>query len=225
MKHIIIAIDGYSACGKSTLARQLAERLQYTNIDSGAMYRAITLYLTTHQVNLQDDQAIVEALKNIMMEWRRNPDTGHQDIWLNGTNVETAIRGIGVAARVSEVAAIPQVREFAVSCQRQMDHGQGIVMDGRDIGTVVFPQAQLKLFMTAQLDIRIQRRFIEVKAQHQDVSLDEIRKNLEKRDYLDTHRAVGPLTQAPDAIVLDNSFLTEEEQLEYALSLVKNRTV
>lgn len=220
MHQIVIAIDGYSACGKSTLARQLAARLGYTYIDSGAMYRAITLKFMRERVDLHDRAAVTEALRDIVIEWRPSRDGRSQELWLNGENVEKEIRGMQVASRVSEVAAVPAVREVAVARQREMGREGGIVMDGRDVGTVVFPRAELKLFMTASREIRIQRRYKEALEKHQEVTLAEVAENLDRRDYVDTHRAVGPLRRAPDAIVLDNSALTPEEQLQMALALV-----
>ena len=220
-RKIIIAIDGYSACGKSTLARQLAKSLHYTYVDSGAMYRAITLYFIQHQIPYNESAGISAGLKNISLEFRFNVSTGNSDIWLNGKNVEKRIREIDVAEKVSEVAAIPGVRAFAERCQRDMSKNKGIVMDGRDIGTVVFPQAELKLFMTADMAIRVRRRYEEMKEKNGSVSLEEIRKNIEERDYLDTHRKISPLKQASDAILLDNTHLTKEEQLDYALTLAK----
>lgn len=220
MKKIVIAIDGYSACGKSTLARQLAGKLGYTYIDSGAMYRAITLQFIRLGVALENPAAVETALQNLMLQWRSDPGNGRQQMYLNGENVESAIRGIAVAQHVSAVAAIPAVREFAVACQRTMSRDGGIVMDGRDIGTVVFPQAALKLFMTASPEIRIDRRYREALAHKEHVTREQIAANLAQRDYLDTHRAVSPLKQAPDAVLLDNSHLTQEEQLRFALNLV-----
>lgn len=220
-RKIIIAIDGYSACGKSTLARQLAKSLHYTYVDSGAMYRAITLYFIRHQIFDNEASHISVALQGISLEFRQNENTGNSDIWLNGENVEKRIREIDIAEKVSEVAAIPEVRKLAEKCQRDMGKNKGIVMDGRDIGTVVFPQAELKLFMTADVSTRVQRRYEEMKEKKENISLEEIRKNIEERDYLDTHRKISPLKQASDAILLDNTHLTKEEQLDYALALAK----
>lgn len=224
MKKIVVAIDGYSACGKSTLARQLARHLGYTYVDSGAMYRAITLYFIRNNIPWSDKNAVIKALKNISLEFVPDTNTNTADMWLNGENVECRIREITVANKVSEIAAIPQVRAFAVACQRNMRNDQGIVMDGRDVGTVVFPDAELKIFMTADVDVRVERRYKEVQQKKENVSRKEIRENLATRDYTDTHRAAGPLRQAGDAIVLDNTHLTEEEQLESVLKLVKEIT-
>lgn len=220
MKKIVIAIDGYSGCGKSTLARELADRLGYTYIDSGAMYRAITLRFMRENVSLEDPGAQQAALRGLHLEWRGAPEGGPRQMWLNGENVESAIREIDVARRVSAVAALPLVRDFAVASQRLMSRGGGVVMDGRDIGTVVFPDAELKIFMTASPEIRVERRYQEALAKQEQVTLEEIAENLAQRDYLDTHRAMSPLTQAPDAVVIDNSHLSREAQLNRALELV-----
>jgi len=220
MKNIVIAIDGYSACGKSTLARELAAALGYTYIDSGAMYRAITLGFMRDGVSLDDPAAVEEALKGMALGWHPAPEGGGARMWLNGEDVETAIRQIAVADRVSEVAALPRVREFAVACQRRLAAGGGVVMDGRDVGTVVFPHAGLKIFMTASPEIRVERRYQEALSKHEQVTREQIAENLAQRDYLDTHRAVGPLLQAPDAVVIDNSHLSRKAQLAHALALV-----
>lgn len=220
MKNIVIAIDGYSACGKSTLARELAAALGYTYIDSGAMYRAITLGFMRDGVTLDDPAAVEEALKGMALGWHPAPEGGAARMWLNGEDVETAIRQIAVADRVSEVAALPRVREFAVACQRRLAAGGGVVMDGRDVGTVVFPHAGLKIFMTASPEIRVERRYQEALSKHEPVTREQIAENLAQRDYLDTHRAVGPLLQAPDAVVIDNSHLSRKAQLAHALALV-----
>jgi cytidylate kinase len=221
MKKIVIAIDGYSACGKSTLARQLASCLHYTYLDSGAMYRAITLYFIRHHLDPKDRSAVTGALSGISLEFIPNMATANADIWLNGENVEQPIREISVAARVSEIAAIAEVREFAVGCQRSMRHDSGIVMDGRDVGTVVFPDAELKIFMTADMEVRVARRYNEMLQKQENVSLQEVRENIAQRDYTDTHRIISPLRQAEDAIVIDNTDLTPEQQLAYALKLVR----
>jgi cytidylate kinase len=224
MKNIVIAIDGYSACGKSTLARELAATLGYTYIDSGAMYRAITLGFMRGGVSLDDPGAVDAALKEMTLGWHPAPGGGGARMWLNGEDVETAIREIAVASRVSEVAALPRVREFAVACQRGLATGGGVVMDGRDVGTVVFPDAGLKIFMTASPEIRVERRYQEALSKHENVTREQIAENLAQRDYLDTHRAVGPLVQAPDAVVIDNSRLSREAQLARALALVRSVT-
>ncbi|MGN6566732.1 MAG: (d)CMP kinase [Flavipsychrobacter sp.] len=220
---IIIAIDGYSSCGKSTLARQLAAKLGYVYIDSGAMYRAITLYFLRNSVDINDHDHILEALSNIHLSFEYNEAEDRSEICLNEENVEHLIRELLVADKVSEVAAIREVRSFAVAQQKRMGKKKGIVMDGRDIGTVVFPDAELKIFMTADPDIRIKRRFEELYATNPHISIDEVRHNLELRDYIDANRAESPLHQAEDAIVLDNGNLTREEQLEIVLEWVKDK--
>jgi CMP/dCMP kinase len=220
---IIITIDGWSSCGKSTLARQLARKLDYTYIDSGAMYRAITLYFLRNHVDWESVREVKQALKNIELEFIYNPKSANTEMYLNGENVEFVIRDLVVAEKVSEVAAIKEVREFAVEQQRIMGKGKGIVMDGRDIGTTVFPQAELKIFMTADNAIRVERRFKELFEKNPNVSLDEVKNNLEMRDYIDSNREVSPLRQAKSAIVLDNTNLTPEEQLKLALKLAKDK--
>lgn len=219
MQKIIIAIDGYSACGKSTLSRQLAKKLSYTHIDSGAMYRAIALYFIRHKINTADKEQVNDALKNISLQFKPSSTGNDQELWMNGENVEDLIREIAVAGKVSEVAMIAQVREYAVNCQRNMGAANGIVMDGRDIGTVVFPDAPLKIFMTASFDVRAERRWNEMKQKGQQATLSEIKENLRSRDYKDTHRDISPLQKASDAIELDNTYLTEPEQLDYAYHL------
>ena len=226
MKHdkkIIITIDGWSSCGKSTLARQLARELNYVYIDSGAMYRAITLYFIRHHVDWTIERAVEEALTQIRLEFVANHKTGQTEMWLNGENVEYVIRDLVVAEKVSEVATVKAVRSFAVARQQEMGKGKGIVMDGRDIGTVVFPQAELKIFMTADEKIRVQRRFKELYEKNPNITLAEVKHNLSHRDYIDSHREVSPLRQAEDAIVLDNSHLTMKQQLEIAEKWVKER--
>lgn len=219
-RKIIIAIDGYSSCGKSTLAKQLAKKLNYVYIDSGAMYRAITLFFLRNHINWQDEDAITEALNNIQLEFHSNPSTGESEIYLNGENVEYVIRDLVVAEKVSEIAALKKVRAFAVHQQQSMGQKKGIVMDGRDIGTTVFPDAELKIFMTADNAIRVERRFKELFAKNPNITIEEVKNNLELRDYIDSHREVSPLLQAADAVVIDNTDLTPEEQLFKALQLV-----
>jgi len=216
---IIVAIDGYSSCGKSTMARQLASRLTYTFIDSGAMYRAVTLSLLRRQTDLSDHDAVAAALQDIHLSFHWNDRHQKALIYLNGVAVEEEIRGMQVASSVSQVAAIPAVRHFAVSRQQAMGAEKGIVMDGRDIGTVVFPAAELKIFVTADPEVRARRRYKELVAQHADVSIEEIRKNLQERDYIDTHRAESPLKKAEDAYLLDNSHMSPEEQLDLVTKL------
>lgn len=220
----MIAIDGFSSCGKSTLARQLAVQLGYNYVDSGAMYRAITLYFIRHSIDITDPEIVRGALENISLSFRFNKERGASDIYLNGENVEPFIREMAVSQRVSEVAAIKAVRQFAVAQQQLMGKDKGIVMDGRDIGTDVFPHAELKLYMTADPEIRAKRRFEELQASSPSITMDEVRSNLEKRDHIDTTREESPLRQAPDAIVLDNSNMSREEQLEFAARMVRERT-
>jgi cytidylate kinase len=220
-RKITIAIDGYSSCGKSTLARQLAAKLGYRYIDSGAMYRAITLYFIREGINTQDHAAVEEALQSIHLSFEVNERTGESEIHLNEENVCQLIREMLVAEKVSEVAAIKEVRHFAVAQQKKMGKGKGIVMDGRDIGTVVFPDAELKIFMNADPAIRVMRRFEELYEQNQNVSLEDVRTNLQMRDYIDTNREESPLRRADDAILLDNTGLTREEQLEKVMGLVQ----
>jgi cytidylate kinase len=220
---IIIAIDGYSSCGKSTLAKQLAKKLGYHYIDSGAMYRAITLYFIRNNVDLKSHDEILEALSNIHLTFELDELTGESEIHLNDENVERQIREMLVADRVSDVAAIKEVRAFAVAQQKRMGRKKGIVMDGRDIGTTVFPDAELKIFLTADPTIRVERRYEEMFKTDPHISLEEVRHNLELRDYIDTNRKESPLRKADDALVLDNSNLTREEQLEIALEWVADR--
>lgn len=222
-KKIIITIDGWSSCGKSTLAKQLARELGYVYIDSGAMYRAITLYFLRNHIDWTKHKAVEEALKMISLEFLSNHKNGQSEMYLNGENVEYVIRDLVVAEKVSEVAAIKEVRQFAVKQQQEMGRRKGIVMDGRDIGTVVFPHAELKIFMTADNAIRVERRFRELYEKNPNVTIEEVKANLEMRDYIDSHREVSPLRQAEDALLLDNSKLTMREQLDLALGWVKER--
>ena len=221
---IIIAIDGYSSCGKSTLARELAARLGYNYIDSGAMYRAITLYFLRNQVDYSDHGAILDAIANINLHFEFNEQDQRSDVHLNDEDVEPYIRDMIVSEKVSEVAAIREVRSFAVGQQKRMGRKKGIVMDGRDIGTTVFPDAELKIFMTADPEVRVMRRFKELYAINPHISIDDVRHNLELRDYIDTTREESPLRKAPDALLLDNSGLTREEQLDVVLQWVKTLT-
>lgn len=218
VKKIIIAIDGYSACGKSTLARQLAGRLGYVFLDTGAMYRAVTLYLLRHQVDWMDGEALASALKAVNIHMTTD-SAGRTCTYLNGEFVEEEIRGMAVSNKVSEVAAVSAVRRFLVHLQQELGKHKGVVMDGRDIGTVVFPQAELKLFVIADMETRIQRRFLELQSNGVLVTDEEIRQNLIKRDLEETTRTDSPLRQAEDAIVLDNSAMTQEQQLDFALKL------
>lgn len=223
MKKIIITIDGYSSCGKSTLARELAEELGYVFIDSGAMYRAITLYFLRNHINWTDSEEVHKALGNIDLHFYYNDDTARCDMFLNEENVEYLIRDMVIAEKVSDISALREVREFAVAAQRKIGSNKGIVMDGRDIGTTVFPDAELKIFMTADPAVRVERRYAEIFAKNPNISYDEIRANLEMRDHIDTHREFSPLRQAADAIVLDNSNLTMTDQLKLAMGWVKER--
>ena len=217
---IIIAIDGFSACGKSTLAKDLAKQLHYTYVDTGAMYRAITLYFLRNNVNISDFKSVESALDNIKLRFGTEEE-GAENIFLNEENVSKHIRQMLVADKVSQVAAIKEVRDFAVKQQQALGANKGIVMDGRDIGTVVFPDAELKIFMTADLEVRIKRRFLEMQAKDPQVNLETVKTNLQLRDYIDSNRAESPLTQAADARVLDNSDMTQEEQLALVLKWVK----
>ncbi|TBR19889.1 MAG: (d)CMP kinase [Chitinophagaceae bacterium] len=223
-KKIIITLDGWSSCGKSTLAKQLATKLGYTYVDSGAMYRAITLYFLQHQVLWTDEKMLTEALKKIELAFVEDSATGKSNIYLNGKNVELLIRELVVAEKVSEVSAIKEVRNFAVAKQQEMGKQKGVVMDGRDIGTVVFPEAELKIFMTADNEIRIKRRFIEMRELDSNVSIEEVKKNIESRDYTDSNREISPLRKADDAIVLDNTHLTTGQQFEIAFNWANEKS-
>ncbi|MEY2595409.1 MAG: hypothetical protein RI965_681 [Bacteroidota bacterium] len=223
MKRIIITVDGWSSCGKSTMARQLAKQLNYIFIDSGAMYRAITLYFLRNNTDIKDLTSVMAALKNIQLSFQINSSNGNNEIWLNGENVEQFIRGMEVAEKVSEVAAIKQVREFAVKQQQMIGEKKGIVMDGRDIGTAVFPNAELKIFMTADNEVRVLRRFKELSDKNPSIHIEEIRSNLAQRDHMDSTREVSPLRKADDAVVLDNSHLTPDEQLQLALGWAREK--
>jgi CMP/dCMP kinase len=220
---IIIAIDGHSSCGKSTVAKEIARKLNYIFIDSGAMYRAVTLYCLRNELiknGKVNKPALLANLHNIKVIFRFNTITQQNDVWLNGANVEQEIRQLAVSQNVSPVAAIAEVRQLLVSLQKDMGKSKGVVMDGRDIGTVVFPEAELKIFMTAQPDIRAKRRFDELNAKGDDVSYEEIRANILERDRYEETRLESPLRKAEDAIVLDNSYMTRDQQLEWILSRV-----
>ena len=210
MKKIIITLDGFSSCGKSTLARQLANELNYVFIDSGAMYRAITLYFLRQHVNWQNEAEVIRALGKISLEFQSNPVTDNSDMYLNDENAEALIRDMLVSENVSAVSALKAVREFAVAQQQEMGKKKGIVMDGRDIGTTVFPHAELKIFVTADPAVRVERRFKELFAKNPSITIEEVKNNLEMRDYIDSNREFSPLRKAADAIVLDNSNLTPE---------------
>ena len=222
MRKIIVTIDGYSSCGKSTLAKELAERLGFLYIDSGAMYRAITLYFLRNHVDWQVAEEVDEALNNIQLEFLLNESSGKNEIYLNGENVEYLIRDMLVAENVSQVSANKAVRNFAVAAQREIGRNKGIVMDGRDIGTTVFPHAEVKIFLTAEFAVRVGRRFKELVARNPSITLEEVEHNLEMRDYIDSNREHSPLRQADDAVELDNSLLSPEETLERALNMVQS---
>ena len=221
MKKKIVTIDGWSACGKSTLAKQLAKQLGYVYIDSGAMYRAITLYFLRNHVDWTDMEEVTEALRNVHIEFHFNEKSQQSEIFLNDENIEYLIRDLVIADKVSDVAAIREVRAFAVAQQQKMGKKKGIVMDGRDIGTTVFPDAEIKIFMSADSGVRVERRFKDLYEKNPNITIEEVKSNLEMRDYIDSHREVSPLRKAEDAIVLDNTHLTMEEQLEFALALIK----
>ena len=227
MKKIIIAIDGFSSCGKSTMAKDLAREIGYIYIDSGAMYRAVTLYCLKHGL-FQDDTLNTERLKaelpDLNIAFKLNHETGRPQTYLNGELVENDIRTLAVSAKVSIVAALGFVREAMVRLQQQMGREKGIVMDGRDIGTMVFPDAELKIFVTASPEIRARRRFDELQAKGEPGSYEEILHNVEERDRIDTNRAVSPLRKADDAIELDNSHLTIQEQKEWLLARFREAT-
>ncbi|MBR1917321.1 MAG: (d)CMP kinase [Bacteroidaceae bacterium] len=227
-KMITIAFDGYSSCGKSTMARQLAATIGYTFVDTGAMYRAVTLLALRSGLVRFDDDAIDETrlrslLANTVITQRLNPQSGQTETFLNGENVEREIRTMEVSDRVSIVAALPFVRTEMVRQQQAMGQNGGIVMDGRDIGTTVFPNAEMKIFVTATPEVRAQRRYLELKGKGENITLEEVLRNLEERDYIDSHREVSPLRQAPDAVVLDNTNLTREEQAAMLLALYEKR--
>ena len=224
MKKIIITIDGWSSCGKSTLAKQLAKALNYIYVDSGAMYRAITLFFLRNHVDWTDSTEVKKALDDISLEFVYNSKSERSEIFLNGENVEYVIRDLVVAEKVSDVAAIKEVRDYAVAQQQKMGKNRGIVMDGRDIGTVVFPDAELKIFMTADNAVRVERRFQELYEKNPNITIEEIKNNLELRDYIDSHREVSPLRRADDAIILDNTNLTEKEQFHKALKWALSHT-
>ena len=220
-KKIVIAIDGHSSCGKSTMAKKLAKDLGYIYVDTGAMYRTVTLYALRQQLFEADGNVKAEELKQQMgqieVSFALNPESGLPEALLNGENVEREIRGMEVSSHVSPIAALPFVREAMVDQQRRMGEAQGIVMDGRDIGTTVFPQAELKVFVTASAEVRAQRRYDELQAKGMPADYEDILKNVQERDYIDSHREVSPLRQADDALLLDNSHLTREEQQQWLM--------
>ena len=227
MKTITVAIDGFSSCGKSTLAKALADKLMYTFIDSGAMYRGVTLYALQNGIihnGTIDYTKLIQSLDSIQLNFKKVADLNKMALFLNGVNVDNEIRNMDVAQHVSSIAAIKEVREKLVELQREMGKNGGVVMDGRDIGSVVFPNAELKIFVTASPEIRAQRRFLELNALGKNVTIEEVTKNLQERDHIDTTRTESPLIQADDAIVLDNSHMTREEQLDIVLNLVYKLT-
>ncbi|MCQ2346964.1 MAG: (d)CMP kinase [Paludibacteraceae bacterium] len=215
MKKIIVAVDGYSSCGKSTIAKALAKFAGYTYVDTGAMYRGVALYALRHQL---EGEEVVGALSDIHLSFALQND-GSQHLLLNGEDVEPYIRTLEVGSKASQISPIHEVRAFLVAQQQEMGRQKGIVMDGRDIGTVVFPQAELKLFLTARPEVRAQRRFDELKGKGEDPVFADVLADVNERDYRDTHRAESPLRQAEDAIVVDNSELTREEQMQHIISL------
>ena len=225
MPKIIVAIDGYSSCGKSTLARALASRLGYAYIDSGAMYRCVTLY-ALQQGMIKDkvflNEEIISILPDVHITFHFNPHTKTSDTFLNEVNVERQIRSLEVAEIVSKVSTVKEVRSHMVALQRKMGKGKGIVMDGRDIGTNVFPHAELKIFMTADMDVRISRRVDELTSKGSHVSYEDIKRNLLERDHDDTHRKENPLMKAKDAVTLDNTDLSKDEQLEFVAKLIND---
>lgn len=226
MKKIVIAIDGHSSTGKSTVAKQLANHLNYIYVDTGAMYRAITLFAHDNnwiEGDSLNETALVEKLSEVSISFQLNPDTQKSEVFLNGTNVEDQIRDLTISSKVSLVAQVPQVREKLVEIQQQMGKEKGIVMDGRDIGTVVFPNAELKLFMTASPEIRAQRRYDELKSKGDSVSYDDIFENVMHRDKLDSERTHSPLKQADDAVLVDNSNLSQEAQFEFILDFINKK--
>ena len=220
-KKIIIAIDGWSSCGKSTLAKELAKELGYVYVDSGAMYRAITLYFLRNHVDWTDKTEVKRALKEISLEFVFNEHSQQTEMHLNDENVEYVIRDLVVAEKVSDVAAIKEVRKFAVDQQQLMGKKKGVIMDGRDIGTVVFPKAELKIFLTADNAVRVERRFKELFEKNPNITIEEIKANLEMRDYIDSNREESPLRKADDAILVDNTNLTANETLQKVLKLTK----
>lgn len=226
-KKITIAIDGFSSTGKSTLAKQLANQLGYVYVDTGAMYRAVTLFaMQNGYINVEsfDKQTLINSLPNIKLQFKFNAELGFGEMYLNDLNVETEIRTIEVSSFVSKVAEVSEVRAKLVEQQKEMGKDKGIVMDGRDIGTVVFPDAELKIFMTASATTRAQRRYDELVAKGDTVTFEEVLKNVEERDYIDTHREDSPLVMAEDAVEIDNSHLNREEQFKLVLELVNEIT-
>lgn len=225
-KKLIIAIDGYSSSGKSTFARYIARELNYIYIDSGAMYRAVTLYCIRKGYvsgDKTDIAGIIEDLINIHISFCYNPDTGEFETYLNSENVEKEIRGIKVSSYVSKISMIPEVRTRMVELQRQIGVYKGIVMDGRDIGTVVFPDADIKIFMTASVDVRAKRRYEELKSKNIEADFEEVKRNIITRDITDENRDISPLRKAEDAILLDNTRMTVEEQMKWVHEIIEKK--
>jgi CMP/dCMP kinase len=227
MKKITIALDGFSSTGKSTLAKQLAKHLGYVYVDTGAMYRAVTYFAMQNgyiSKDFFDKQTLINSLPYIKLHFVFNADLGFGEMYLNDVNIEKEIRTLDVSNFVSLVAEVSEVRAKLVEQQQEMGKGKGIVMDGRDIGTVVFPKAELKIFMTASAETRAQRRYDELKEKGQQVSFEDVLKNVEERDYIDTHRDDSPLRKADDAVEIDNSYLTKDEQFNAVLEIVEDVT-
>lgn len=225
MRKIVIAIDGFSACGKSSTAKEVAKRLGYRYIDSGAMYRAVTLYFIDHYINIENPKEVERAIKNIEISFVFNDKLGFSETYLNGLNVEKAIRKMEVSQKVSEVSALPQVRKNLVDQQRKLGKNKGVVMDGRDIGSNVFPNAELKIFMNADVDIRAERRQQELLEKGELIDLSVIEENLKQRDKMDSERKENPLIKADDAIKLSTNYLTLEEQVEKVLQLATEKMI
>lgn len=222
-RKIIIAIDGFASCGKSTMAKQLARRLNYIYIDSGAMYRAVMLHFLENNIDFNDHESLMKGLAEAGISFQFNDETRTNEVCLNGRNVEKEIRDMRVSKKVSELSKIREVREAMVRIQQEIGKGKGIVMDGRDIGTVVFPDAGLKIFLTADFNVRVRRRYDELKAKGIAASMDEIANNLKERDQVDTTRRVSPLKKAADAIEIDNTRISPQEQLEKVYGLAMER--
>lgn len=225
-ENLIIAIDGYSSTGKSSMSKIIAKNLGYTHIDSGAMYRAVTLYAFQHQYivdNKIDEQALITNLSDIKIEFQQDPTTQKNLTFLNGENVEADIRTMEVSKMVSPISEIPAVRDYCVALQQQMGEKGGIVMDGRDIGTTVFPHADIKIFVTASPEVRARRRFLEYQQQGKNIPLDEVLKNVNERDYIDSHRAYSPLRKADDAIEVDNSNMNLEETVNKVMEIINSK--
>ena len=225
MNKIVIAIDGFSGCGKSSTAKEVAKKLGFTYIDSGAMYRATALHFLTHHLSPLRPKDVEEGLKSLQISFQQNPETGKQETYLNGVNVEKEIRTMRVSERVSEVATVKAIRAELVAQQQELGRKKGVVMDGRDIGSVVFPEAELKLFMTADVETRAKRRQLELKEKGESVSLEEIKLNLETRDQVDSSRTESPLLKVSDAIEIDTSTLTFSEQVDQIIDLVNKITI